>query len=113
MSLASCHCSTPRLGRAALPVMVRDSPCEGAARHSHSNGRVKPRAAIASSFPLREGHMVSTPDQKPKKQDGGGKRQWAPRMWEGCDFFAWFRLLVRNRFAVHWAYLYIAVIVTF
>jgi hypothetical protein len=40
------------------------------------------------------------------------KREWAPRIWEGCDFFAWLRLLARNRFAVQWSYLYIAVIVT-
>jgi hypothetical protein len=33
-------------------------------------------------------------------------------MWEGCDFFGWLRLLARNRFAVDWRYLYIAVIVT-
>jgi hypothetical protein len=33
-------------------------------------------------------------------------------MWEGCDFFAWLRLLVRNRFAVDWRYLYIAFIIT-
>ena len=41
------------------------------------------------------------------------KKQWAPRIWEGCDFFVWLRLLARNRFAVHWPYLYIAVIITF
>lgn len=41
------------------------------------------------------------------------KRGWAPRIWQGCDFFAWMRLLVRNRFAVHWKCWYIAVIVTF
>jgi hypothetical protein len=41
------------------------------------------------------------------------KRQWAPRMWEGCNFCAWLRLLRRNRFAVQLPYLYIAVIVTF
>src|SRR5438874_8929098 len=40
------------------------------------------------------------------------KRDWAPRMWEGCDFFGWLRLLARNRFAVHPRYVYIAVIVT-
>jgi hypothetical protein len=34
-------------------------------------------------------------------------------MWEGCHFFAWLRLLVRNRFAIDLPYLYIAVIVTF
>jgi hypothetical protein len=41
------------------------------------------------------------------------KPEWTPRIWEGCDFFAWSRLLVRNRFAVSWRYLYIAVMVTF
>ncbi len=40
-------------------------------------------------------------------------REWMPHIWEGCDFFAWMRLLSRNRFAVGWPYLYIAVIVTF
>jgi hypothetical protein len=39
--------------------------------------------------------------------------EWAPRIWQGCDFFAWIRLLVRNRFAVHWSCLHIAIIVTF
>jgi hypothetical protein len=34
-------------------------------------------------------------------------------MWEGCHFFAWLRLLIRNRFAVQLPYLYIAVIITF
>ena len=38
---------------------------------------------------------------------------WAPRMWQGCEFFAWMRLLVRNRFRINWKFLYIAVIVTF
>jgi hypothetical protein len=40
------------------------------------------------------------------------KPEWAPRIWEGSDFFAWLRLLARNRFAVHPAYWYIAAIVT-
>ncbi len=39
-------------------------------------------------------------------------REWMPRIWEGCDFFAWLRLLARNRFAVEPPYLYIAGIVT-
>jgi hypothetical protein len=34
-------------------------------------------------------------------------------MWEGCDFFAWLKLLFRNRFAVHPRHWYIAVIITF
>jgi hypothetical protein len=38
--------------------------------------------------------------------------EWTPRIWEGIDFFAWVRLLARNRFAVDWSCLYIAIIVT-
>jgi hypothetical protein len=34
-------------------------------------------------------------------------------MWQGCDFFAWARLLVRNRFALHWSLVHIAVTDTF
>ncbi len=41
------------------------------------------------------------------------KPEWAPRMWEGCNFPAWLGLLWRNRFAVQLPYLYIAVIITF
>lgn len=44
---------------------------------------------------------------KPKR-----KREWAPRIWEGCDGFAWISLLIRNRFAVHWRYWYIAITIT-
>jgi hypothetical protein len=43
----------------------------------------------------------------------GPKKEWQPHIWEGCDFFAWARLLMRNHFAVSWRYLYVAVIVTF
>src|SRR5438477_476776 len=50
--------------------------------------------------------------QKPKKQPNPVKKEWAPRIWEGCDFFGWMRLLVRNRFRVEWRYWYIACIVT-
>src|SRR5262245_28641776 len=39
-------------------------------------------------------------------------REWAPRIWQGCDLFAWLRLLARNRFAVGLPYLYIAGIAT-
>jgi hypothetical protein len=56
--------------------------------------------------------MTSTPGVK-AAEPPVRKRQWAPRIWEGCDFFAWVRLLARNRFAVHWSCLYIAVIITF
>jgi omega-hydroxy-beta-dihydromenaquinone-9 sulfotransferase len=46
------------------------------------------------------------------KSPNPAARQWAPRVWEGSDFFAWLRLLARNRFAVQPKYLYIAAIVT-
>ena len=39
-------------------------------------------------------------------------REWMPRIWEGCDFVGWIKLLARNRFAVNWRYWYIAAIVT-
>ncbi|HZU38120.1 MAG TPA: sulfotransferase, partial [Gemmataceae bacterium] len=41
------------------------------------------------------------------------KQEWSPHMWEGCNFPAWVRLLIRGRFAVHPSQLYVAVIVTF
>ena len=34
-------------------------------------------------------------------------RTWAPRFWEGCDYFAWLRLLLSNRAAVEPPYWYI------
>jgi hypothetical protein len=27
-------------------------------------------------------------------------KEWTPRIWQGCDFFAWARLLIRNHFDV-------------
>jgi hypothetical protein len=38
--------------------------------------------------------------------------EWTPRIWEGINFFAWLRLLARNRFAIELSCLYIAVVVT-
>jgi omega-hydroxy-beta-dihydromenaquinone-9 sulfotransferase len=35
-------------------------------------------------------------------------REWAPRLWQGVDFFAWLKLLRANRFAVEPGYAYIA-----
>jgi omega-hydroxy-beta-dihydromenaquinone-9 sulfotransferase len=50
--------------------------------------------------------------QPPPADATAKKPQWAPRMWEGCDFIAWLKLLFRNHFAVHPRYWYIAVIIT-
>jgi omega-hydroxy-beta-dihydromenaquinone-9 sulfotransferase len=38
---------------------------------------------------------------------------WQPMIWAGCDFFAWMRLLARNRFQIHWSCLHVAIYVTF
>lgn len=46
------------------------------------------------------------------QQESKPKPQWAPRFWEGCDFFAWVRLLNKGRFAVYPQHFYIALIVT-
>ncbi len=51
--------------------------------------------------------MTASPPDPPRKSE------WAPHFWEGCEFFGWLRLLVQNRFAVDWPYVYVAVIVTF
>lgn len=40
-------------------------------------------------------------------------RDWSPRIWEGCNLFAWLRLLARNRFAVDRSHLYMVPIITF
>jgi hypothetical protein len=34
-------------------------------------------------------------------------------IWAGCDFFAWIRLLGRNRFRIHWSVLNVVIYVTF
>lgn len=39
-------------------------------------------------------------------------REWAPRLWEGMDFFAWLRLLAEGRGRVGFPYWYIAAIIS-
>src|SRR5262249_28739134 len=39
-------------------------------------------------------------------------REWSMHIWEGCDLFAWLKLLRDNRFAVGLPYLYVAAAVT-
>src|SRR5947209_5272917 len=53
--------------------------------------------------------MASTPADKPPT---ARKPEWSPHIWEGCDFFAWMRLLACNRFAVHPPFWHVAAIVT-
>ncbi len=40
-------------------------------------------------------------------------REWMPHVWEGCDFFAWLRLILRNRLRIAPRSWYVAFIVTF
>jgi hypothetical protein len=40
------------------------------------------------------------------------KREWTPRMWLGCSFPAYLRLLCKNRFAVHPRFLYMPFVIT-
>ncbi|MBX6314340.1 MAG: sulfotransferase, partial [Isosphaeraceae bacterium] len=40
------------------------------------------------------------------------ERRWAPRIWQGMDFFAWLRLAGRNRFALSPTHSYMAVVIT-
>jgi hypothetical protein len=42
----------------------------------------------------------------------GPPREWTPRIWQGCDLFAWLRLLLRNRFAVSPRFFHIPLVVT-
>src|SRR5262249_40915733 len=37
-------------------------------------------------------------------------REWTPHVWEGCDFFAWVRLLFKYRFAFDWQKSYVVAI---
>ena len=48
-----------------------------------------------------------------KTNTAAPRPEWTPRIWEGIGFFAWIRLLARNRFAVDFSCLYIAAVVTF
>ena len=48
--------------------------------------------------------MPPTPDQPPRPAG----REWAPRLWEGLDYFAFLKLMARSRFAVEPRHLYIA-----
>lgn len=53
-----------------------------------------------------------TNSQREKKPAAKSKREWAPRMWIGIDFFGWMRLLARNRFRVGWQFWHHALLIT-
>ena len=39
-------------------------------------------------------------------------REWTPRIWQGCSAYAWWRLLIKNRFSVSLKLLPIAIVLT-
>lgn len=41
------------------------------------------------------------------------KTEWQPRIWVGCDFFAWQRLVVRNRFRFSLSHVYLYFTISF
>jgi hypothetical protein len=55
--------------------------------------------------------MTTTRDAAPVPS--AAPREWMPHIWEGCDLFAWLRLLLRNHLRVSPSLWYVAVIVTF
>jgi hypothetical protein len=40
------------------------------------------------------------------------EREWSPRLWQGCDYFTWLRMLFWNRGAVEPPYWYIAAVLS-
>jgi hypothetical protein len=40
------------------------------------------------------------------------RKGWQLRIWQGLGFFAWLRLLMRHRFAVHPSFVYVALVIT-
>ncbi|HEY7154605.1 MAG TPA: sulfotransferase [Gemmataceae bacterium] len=49
----------------------------------------------------------------PASSTSSRSREWMPHIWEGCDFFAWLRLILRNQLRISPAHWYVAFIVTF
>jgi hypothetical protein len=80
--------------------------------HAARGNNQENSAKKAANRPTLSGPKV-TPPEAPVARKPTKEPEWAPRIWNGCDFFAWLRLLARNRFKVHWSCLYIAVTVTF
>jgi hypothetical protein len=78
-----------------------------------SFGTNQPRCPAPGNRLVTDEVMTTATNGKPAGPGKPSRKpQWAPRIWEGCDFFAWVRLLARGRFAVHWSCWYIALIVT-
>jgi hypothetical protein len=72
-----------------------------------------PRAEVAEIQDGAEAHIIMTAGtvEKPATSKPPKKTEWQPRMWIGCDFFAWMRLVIRNRFhfSLSHAYLFFTI----
>lgn len=53
--------------------------------------------------------MTNATAEKPAPK----KTEWQPRMWIGCDLFAWLRLVVRNRFHFSLSHAYLFLTISF
>jgi omega-hydroxy-beta-dihydromenaquinone-9 sulfotransferase len=74
-------------------------------------------AALAGNL-LRKAGMIAVSNQPaPPASNSRPKATntppwWQLMIWAGCDFFAWIRLLGRNRFRIHWSVLHVVIYVT-
>jgi hypothetical protein len=58
--------------------------------------------------------MTSATTEKPTPgADKPRQTEWQPRMWIGCDFFAWLRLVLRNRCRFSPGHLYLFFTISF
>jgi hypothetical protein len=46
------------------------------------------------------------------KAKAAPRREWTPRIWQGCSLYAWLRLMIRNHCAVGLPYWYMAGVIT-
>jgi hypothetical protein len=71
-------------------------------------------AALAGNLHRKAGMIAaknqSAPASRPKATNP--PPWWQLMIWAGCDFFAWMRLLGRNRFRIHWSCWHVVAYVT-
>jgi len=57
--------------------------------------------------------MTAVQDAVPQSKPPAKEREWSPKLWLGCDFIPWLRLLAQNGFDVDWPFVPSALAVTF
>jgi hypothetical protein len=90
--------------------MPRPNASDVALRSTIDDVESAPVHADGPSVPLRAsggaGLEAAAPPVLSKEPD------WMPRIWNGCNFAVWLKLLARNRFAVHPSHWFFAAIIT-